>query len=114
MAGESSIRQRVAESERILLHIVVAGELYFGAERSGRRLQNVQRVDELLAVSNVVTTTVETARNYGRIKTALRRKGTPIPDNDIWIAAAALEFGASVATRDAHFDAIENILIVRW
>jgi tRNA(fMet)-specific endonuclease VapC len=114
MAGEPAIRQRVTEAEQVLLHVVVAGELYFGAERSGKRQQNLQRVEALLATANVVGVSLETARNYGLIKTALRRKGLPIPDNDLWIAAAAIEYGAAIATRDAHFDAIENVAVIRW
>jgi tRNA(fMet)-specific endonuclease VapC len=93
---------------------VVVGELYFGAHRSGRLEHNLKQAEELAANSEVVDVTMETARNYGVIKTALRRKGTPIPDNDIWIAALAQQYGAAIATRDSHFDAVENLTVVRW
>jgi tRNA(fMet)-specific endonuclease VapC len=114
MAGDRLICQRVAESEQVILSIVVVGELYFGAHRSGRLEHNLKRAEELAANSEVVDVTMETARNYGVIKTALRRKGTPIPDNDIWIAALAQQFGAVVATRDSHFDAVDGLAVARW
>ena len=53
----------------------------------------------------------ETARQYGRIKVELRRKGRPIPENDMWIAAVALQHGLTLATRDAHFDAIDGLTV---
>jgi tRNA(fMet)-specific endonuclease VapC len=114
MAGDPIIRQQVAEVERIILPIVVVGELLFGASRSGRFEHNLRQAEYLAASSEVVDLTIETARNYGAIKTELRRIGRPIPDNDIWIAALAGQCGATLATRDAHFDFIENLSIVRW
>lgn len=114
MAGDRTIRQRVAEADEILLSIVVLGELYFGASRSGRLEHNLRQVEVLAASCRIAELGVETARNYGAVKTVLRRNGTPIPDNDIWIAASALQLDLAVATRDAHFDAVENLSIARW
>ena len=51
----------------------------------------------------------DTARLYGRIKAELRRKGKPIPENDIWIAAAAIQYGLTLVTRDRHFDFIDGL-----
>lgn len=114
MSGDQLIRQRVAEADQVILSIVVVGELLFGAHRSGRLEHNLQQAEMLAASSEVVEVTMETARNYGVIKTALRRKGTPIPDNDIWIAAHAQQYGVAIATRDFHFDLVENLTVVRW
>jgi tRNA(fMet)-specific endonuclease VapC len=114
MMGDRQVRQHFAETEQVILSIVVVGELFYGASRSGRLEHNLKRVEELAANSEVVDVNMETARNYGAIKTSLHRKGKPIPDNDIWIAALAQQYGAAIATRDAHFDAIENLSVVRW
>ena len=57
---------------------------------------------------------LETARRYGIIKDRLRRKGTIIPDNDIWIAAIAMQHGLILVTRDAHFDEVESLQTERW
>ena len=114
LSGDRAVQQHLAKSGPILIPTIVVGELLYGAQRSDRAEQNLQRVNELVSYSEVIDVTIETARNYGAIKTVLRRKGTPIPDNDIWIAAVALEHGAPVATRDEHFDAVENLTVLRW
>jgi len=51
---------------------------------------------------------------YGRVKNELHRKGTPIPENDVWIAALALQHGLAVATRDRHFDAVDGLCVEAW
>ena len=55
-----------------------------------------------------------TAQEYGRIKTALKAKGRPIPDNDIWIAAIAKQYSLVLATRDQHFSEVEGLLTETW
>ncbi len=55
-----------------------------------------------------------TARFYGDIKTLLRRKGRPIPDNDIWIASTTRQHLLTLVTRDEHFDDVDDLPIVRW
>jgi len=57
---------------------------------------------------------VETTRNYGRIKAQLRKKGKPIPNNDVWIAAIALQYDLTVVTRDKHFDQVDGLKIEKW
>jgi tRNA(fMet)-specific endonuclease VapC len=57
---------------------------------------------------------VTTAQQYGEIKNALRAKGRPIPENDLWIAALSLQYGLTVVTRDDHFNAIDGLPIATW
>jgi tRNA(fMet)-specific endonuclease VapC len=57
---------------------------------------------------------VESARNYGAIRDELRRKGRPIPDNDIWVAAIARQHNLTLITRDTHFQEIEGLSIGSW
>jgi len=54
------------------------------------------------------------ARSYGSIKTVLRKKGTPIPENDIWIAALAQHHELIIVTRDKHFREVESVHIENW
>ena len=112
--GEPAVRQQFAEAEQVFLSIVVLGELYFGATRSGRVEHNLRQIESLAALCQVVDLDVETSRNYGAIKSALRRNGTLIPDNDIWIAASAMCLDVALATRDNHFDVVENLTVARW
>ena len=54
------------------------------------------------------------AREYGRLKSELKAQGTPLPENDKWIAAIALRYGLTVASRDRHFREIEGLGVVGW
>ena len=92
----------------------VVGELYFGAENSGRPAENVRRLESFLASSTVVPTDADTGRWYGRLKADLRRNGTPIPENDVWITAAALQHQMSLVTRDAHFAVVIGLQTIAW
>jgi tRNA(fMet)-specific endonuclease VapC len=51
---------------------------------------------------------------YGDVKNRLRLKGRPLPENDVWIAALALQYGLTLVTRDAHFQEVENLQTVAW
>jgi len=73
---------------------------------------NQFRVDEFLRVAAVLHPDVATAEAYTRIAHALDAKGTPIPENDIWIAAIALGCDMPLATRDSHFQRVEGLLIL--
>ncbi len=101
-------------AERVFVPSVALGELYYGAQKSGRREENVARVDRFAAANEVLSPDVESARHYGAIRDALRRQGRPIPDNDIWIAAIARQHGLTLITRDAHFQAVEGLAVGSW
>lgn len=100
-AGEAAVLQQLEDTDEVFLSSVVLGELYYGARKSGRMAENVARVDELADRVPVLACDADTARQYGLIKEALRAKGQPIPENDLWIAAKALQHGLTLATRDA-------------
>jgi len=94
--------------------VFVLGELYFGAYKSAHPEHNVRRIEEFAATSAVLACDAVTAAHYGRIKRALREKGRPLPDNDIWIAALAQQHGVTVISRDQHFKEIENLPVEAW
>jgi tRNA(fMet)-specific endonuclease VapC len=77
--------------------------LCYGARRSGRVGANLARIDELVAGSTILVCDAETARQYGDVKNKLRLEGRPLPENDLWIAALALQHDLILVTRDAHF-----------
>ena len=113
-AQEANVIQQFGTPNAIFLSSVVLGELYYGARRSGRVDANVARIDTLAQRNTVLACDQETAEEYGKIKEALRQKGRMIPDNDIWIAATAIQHNLTLATRDAHFDEVDTLLSVRW
>jgi tRNA(fMet)-specific endonuclease VapC len=108
------VASRLSTSTEIFVPVVVLGELYFGAEKSSQRDVNVVRVDEFASGSSVLGCDLETARRYGSVKDALRKKGRPLPENDIWIAAVAMRYGLTVVSRDAHFSEVEGLLLEVW
>lgn len=113
-AREVGVLQQLQQAVGIFLPSIVLGELYYGARKSGRAAANVQRIDDFAAQNVVLPCDVETARQYGLIREALRAKGKPLPENDIWIAALALQHNLVLVSRDAHFNEIAGLPVVAW
>jgi len=95
----------------VFLPAPVVGELLFGALNSNRPEENVCSVEKLIAKCRVLAITEETARIYARLRWQLKRKGKPIPENDLWIAALCLEHDITLATSDRHFLEIEGLKV---
>lgn len=104
----------MVDSCEVFVASIALGELYFSAGKSKRPQVNKARVDQLAAENIVLGCDTETAKQYGDVKTALRLKGRPIPENDIWIAAIALQHGLTLITRDAHFNEVEGLEVAAW
>jgi tRNA(fMet)-specific endonuclease VapC len=110
--GHPQIRHRLREAAEIHLNPVVLGELRAGFLKGVRPSDNLAELAELLASPRVAVVAVdeETAVRYAVILDSLRRAGTPIPTNDIWIAASAMQLGAVLVTTDPHFRAVSQIV----
>jgi tRNA(fMet)-specific endonuclease VapC len=113
-ANEEEVQNKLAQAEEVFVPSVVLGELYFCAHKSSKAVKNLARIDELASSTVVLGCDTDTARYYGEVKNALRLKGIPIPENDIWIAAVALQHELALVTRDVHFDGIKNLKSVIW
>ncbi len=100
--------QNMQAIDRFFIPSIVLGELYFGARKSGKKAHNLKRIDELAIKTPILNCDVKTTQQYGQIKDALRQKGRPIPENDIWIAAIALQHNVTLVTRDAHFEQVDG------
>ncbi len=96
----------------LYMPLVALGELYLGIERAQNRTKAAQEVEDLLSFVNVLYPDMDTAASYAAIKARLLARGTPIPDNDIWIAAVARQTRLPLAARDAHFSQAPDIHIV--
>ena len=92
-AGEAAIQERRQNADKVYLPSIVVGELCYGARKSSRPIENLTKVNRLTQRFPLISCDLETAQWYGIIKDQLRRKGRPIPNNDIWIAAIALQHG---------------------
>ena len=102
-------------ADRIFISSVVLGELRFGF-RAGRFEKENERLLQEFLLSNVVEVASigeEESPVYALLKDHLRQNGSPIPTNDIWIAASAITKGSSLLTRDKHFENLPQVR-VRW
>ena len=111
LRGHADVARRVRGAEQILLSTVVVGELLFGFRNGSRFEANHQEMEELLASPfvSLLPVSLVTADRFGRIAAALKRKGRPLPTNDIWIAAHAMESGAELLSFDRHFAEIDGL-----
>jgi tRNA(fMet)-specific endonuclease VapC len=110
--GHQEVAAIVRESSELAFSVIVIGELMFGFRNGSRYRRNLKDLEELLASDRVTVLPVSrtTADRFGRIAAALRKAGTPIPTNDIWIAAHAYESGAELITFDSHFSAVSGLV----
>lgn len=102
----------IRRSSEVLIPAIVAGELIAGFRNGNRLAENSAELRSFLAEAKVhqVPVTWSTADRYGRIYASLRRKGTPIPSNDMWIAAHAMETGADLISFDRHFGEVDGLV----
>jgi len=109
--GHEDVVELCDTADWLGLPAVVLGELWMGFLLGGRQERNVAELREFLENPNVHEIAVDgdVARIYAEITVALRRAGTPLPTNDIWIAAAAANTGATVLTYDGHFRDIARV-----
>lgn len=105
--------ERVSQHE-LCVNTTVLGELLYGAARCSRREQQTSLVLTLVGHCVFLTCDASTARCYAEIKEQLARAGTPIPENDIWVAASAKEHGMTVAARDSHFNRVAGLQVEHW
>lgn len=112
--GHEGAAESARGSEELSFSIVVVGELLFGFRNGDRYEKNLADLEEFLSqpfVSlHMVTWT--TADRFGRIAATLRRQGTPIPTNDIWIAAHVQETGTELVTFDRHFEQVPGLPVL--
>jgi len=110
-ADEFAVRNRVKDISEIFIPSIVIGELYYGAFKSMRAKENIARIDNLALSSVILICNLETARWYGKIKSRLKQKGIPIPENDIWISASSFQHDLTLITNDVHFNQVEGLRI---
>lgn len=114
-AGDSVIVEKIKfHSGVIQIPSIVLGELFYGAEQSAKKESNKQRIEDFAQMVWVLECDLDTARNYGAIKSQLKSKGNPIPENDVWIAALAKQYGLTLVTRDKHFLNIDALMLEEW
>ena len=114
LTGDERVLNALTEAETAFLSAIVIGELYAGFCGGNRLKENKALLARFLQKSNVrvLDVTAETGEVFGQIKNALQKAGTPIPLNDVWLAAQAMETGSVIVSFDAHFDHVSGLR--RW
>lgn len=109
-----TVRERLRQCEELFVPLIVLGELEYGANLAAPMDRQRAAVQSFMESSTLLMPTMQTAAEYGRLKAALRAAGTPIPENDLWIAAQAIEQQWPLATRDAHFENVPGLSLFDW
>lgn len=114
MHADQDILDIIQLTETIAMSPIVLGELYAGFEGGNKAKKNRAELEEFLDSSRVkiYPITVDTSHFFSKIYMILKKKGRPIPTNDMWIAAQALEHGCVICTYDKHFSEIDGLLTV--
>lgn len=105
---------RLGMVEEVFVPSIAIGELVYGAYKSRRVEQNLETIRMFVQANTILVADAQTAEAYGQIKNRLRERGRPIPENDIWIAAIALQHQLELAARDTHFAEVEGLLLQVW
>jgi len=111
LRGDERVLDVLAKAEHVYFSAVVLGELFAGFRGGSLFFENKQRLDQFMARPQVALLSVgrETADVFGTVKHQLKRDGTPIPLNDVWIASHAMETGAVLVTYDKHFRQVAGL-----
>jgi len=109
--GHPEVAALVRRSQRVFISSIVVGELLFGFRLGSRFLANATELEELLAQPRIelLSVTYTTADRFALIASSLRRRGRVLSNNDIWIAAHAMESGAELVSLDADFGHVEGL-----
>jgi tRNA(fMet)-specific endonuclease VapC len=113
--GDPETIKRIQSATEVWLPLIVLGELYAGFELGSQKVRNEKQLDDFLSRPSVgiLIPDKQTAREYGKVFQSLRRQGTPIPTNDIWISALALQHGLVLDSSDKHFAYVPGLLLLR-
>ena len=109
--GDEKVLEEIYEADRIYISIFVLGELFSGFKGGNKEKENSLLIKDFISKPTVkiINGTIETAEIFSEIKNQLKLKGSPLPINDIWIAAHSIETGSVLITYDKHFNHISGL-----
>ncbi len=112
--GDAKLAEQLGTSEEVWIPLFALGEIKAGFQGGTQQRRNEALLNKLLAkpTVRVLLPGRETAEHYARIFVQLKRAATPVPDNDLWIAALVLEHDLVLITRDRHFERIPQVIRV--
>ena len=111
LKGQTELFSLFDDMENLYVSSISVGELLYGAELSQKKDYNRDGYYNFCEQMKVLNIDAEISKTYGKIKSVLKAKGHPIPENDIWIAATALTANLSLVTADSDFENIPDLII---
>lgn len=112
--GISEVCTLIDDADVIILPVTVIGELLYGAFNSTKSKNNEKFVHQFVGYSLVMQIDESVAARYARVRFDLKRRGNPIPENDVWIAAACLVLEVPLISRDDHFKFVPGLHVISW
>ena len=112
--GESALESILRKANRVAIPVIVLGEYRYGISRSREQKRYEEWLTEYVPKFLILDIDERTTVPYVAIRSELKRAGTPIPANDVWIAALCRQHSLPLLTRDRHFDAVPGIRRIAW
>lgn len=112
--GNRSVREKIAAGPGPYLPVIVIGEYRFGLAGARDRERRLAWFEQLETYWTVLEISAGTAAAYADIRQALKQTATPIPSNDVWIAALARQHNLAILSDDSHFDRVTGIRRITW
>ena len=112
--GESALEPILRKAPQIAIPVIVLGEYRYGISQSRNRKHYEQWLAEYLLTFRILDVDERTTLSYSAVRTELKKAGTPIPSNDVWIAALCRQHSLPLLSRDRHFDAVAGIRRLEW
>jgi len=112
--GEASVMELVGGADRVVVPVIVLGEYRFGIAQSRHRVSYEGWLRQWTAAVEILDIDDRSTHSYSTISLELKRKGTPIPTNDLWIAALCRQHSLPLLSRDKHFDSVPGLQRLDW
>ena len=112
--GDAALLPILRKAAELAVPVIVLGEYRYGIQQSGDRQRYEDWLTESIRNYRVLDVDEETSIHYATLRSELKRAGTPIPANDVWIAALCRQHSLSILSRDRHFDLVGRIDRIDW
>ena len=112
--GEPDAVAEIGKAPQIAIPVIVMGEFLFGIAQSRRRAEYEGWINRILDTSQFLELGAVTASAYAEVRLELKHSGTPIPSNDMWIAALCRQHSLSILSKDQHFDRVKGVRRIGW
>jgi tRNA(fMet)-specific endonuclease VapC len=112
--GDEGLLELLEGVERFAIPVIVVGEYRFSLQRSRHRKQLGAMLERLVEEAEVLAVDDDTTGHYAEVREALRGKGRPLPENDVWIAALCRQHRRRLVSRDRDFQHVESLATLGW